>query len=119
MCRSDLTSALLRLKALGIDNLLKFTFPTPPPAKSLLSSIETLYALQAIDKQGALTPMGVVMSELPLNPMCGRMLCASAEYGCVDEILSVVSMLQVDGVFLKTGGRDAAAARISKRNNFE
>ncbi|CAG9573052.1 unnamed protein product [Danaus chrysippus] len=119
MCRSDLTSVLLRLKALGIDNLLKFTFPTPPPAKSLLSSIEILYALQAIDKEGVLTPMGVIMSELPLNPMCGRMICASAEYGCVDEILSIVCMLQVDGIFIKTGGRNAATARINKRNNFE
>ncbi|XP_037292738.1 probable ATP-dependent RNA helicase DHX35 [Manduca sexta] len=121
MCRSDLSSVLLQLKALGIHNLLRFTFPTPPPAKSLLSSLETLYALKAIDKQGDLTPhTGVYMAELPVKPMCAKMLCNSGEFGCIDEALSIAAMLQVDGVFAKpSSGKGVVAARISRRNNFE
>lgn len=43
--RSDLCSLVLYLKALGIDNILRFQFPSPPPAKNLLAALETLFAL--------------------------------------------------------------------------
>ncbi|CAH2108987.1 unnamed protein product, partial [Euphydryas editha] len=120
MCRSDLSAMFLQLKALGIHNLLRFSFPTPPPAKSVLSSLETLYALKAIDKEGNLTECGTKMAEMPLKPMLAKMLCDSDEFGCIDEMLSIVSMLQVDGVFTKHGtGRENIAARVSRRNNFE
>ncbi|XP_068624396.1 probable ATP-dependent RNA helicase DHX35 [Battus philenor] len=121
MCRSDLSGMLLQLKALGIHNVLRFTFPTPPPARSLLSGLETLYALEAIDKEGSLTPgAGEIMAELPLRPMSAKMLCNSGEFGCIDEMLSITAMLQVDGVFVKQGsGKGNIAARISRRNNFE
>ncbi|CAG5027656.1 unnamed protein product [Parnassius apollo] len=121
MSRSDLSAMLLQLKALGIHNVLRFTFPTPPPAKSLLSGLETLYALKAIDKHGDLTEdVGVYMAELPLRPMCAKMLCNSGEFGCIDEILSIVAMMQVDSVFVKqTSGKGNVAAKVSRRNNFE
>ncbi|KAI8433690.1 hypothetical protein MSG28_015688 [Choristoneura fumiferana] len=121
MSRSDLSSVLLQLKALGIHNLLRFTFPTPPPAKCLLAGLETLYALKAIDRDGNLTSdVGENMAELPLRPMCAKMLCNSGEYGCVDEALAIASMLLVDGIFTKNAtGKDNIAARVSRRNNFE
>ncbi|KPJ00619.1 putative ATP-dependent RNA helicase DHX35 [Papilio xuthus] len=121
MCRSDLSAMLLQLKALGIHNVLRFTFPTPPPAKSLLSGLETLYALSAVDRHGDLTSqVGACMAELPLNPMCAKMLCNSGEYGCIEEMLSIVSMLQVDGVFTSPAtGKGNINAKISRRNNFE
>ncbi|XP_073965705.1 probable ATP-dependent RNA helicase DHX35 isoform X2 [Choristoneura fumiferana] len=60
------------------------------------------------------------MAELPLRPMCAKMLCNSGEYGCVDEALAIASMLQVDGIFTKNAtGKDNIAARVSRRNNFE
>lgn len=45
MRRSDLCTTVLYLKALGIDNILRFGFPSPPPAKNLLAALETLFAL--------------------------------------------------------------------------
>ncbi|XP_075987847.1 putative ATP-dependent RNA helicase DHX35 [Anticarsia gemmatalis] len=120
MCRSDLAAMLLQLKALGIHNLLRFTFPTPPPAKSILAGLETLYALKTIDKRGELTSLGERVAELPLRPMCAAMLCNSGEYACVDEALSIAAMLQVDSVFVKpNSGKEGIAARVSRRNNFE
>ncbi|CAH1642392.1 unnamed protein product [Spodoptera littoralis] len=120
MCRSDLAGVLLQLKALGIDNLLRFTFPTPPPARSVLCALESLYALQSIDKSGRLTAAGEMVAELPLKPMCAAMLCRSGEWGCVDEALSIAAMLQVDNVFLKpSGGKQSIEAKLSRRNNFE
>ncbi|CAB3242561.1 unnamed protein product [Arctia plantaginis] len=120
MCRSDLSAMLLQLKALGIHNLLRFTFPTPPPAKSILAGLETLYALRAIDKGGQLTALGRRAAELPLRPSCGVMLCHSGEYGCIDEMLCIAAMLQVDSVFVKSSsGTATLAAKVTRRNQFE
>lgn len=43
--RSDLCTTILYLKALGIDNIIRFRFPSPPPAKNVLAALETLFAL--------------------------------------------------------------------------
>lgn len=43
--RSDLATTVLYLKALGIDNISRFDFPSKPPAKNLLSALELLLAL--------------------------------------------------------------------------
>lgn len=45
MKRSDLSSTVLYLKALGIDSILRFDFPTKPPPKNLLAALELLLAL--------------------------------------------------------------------------
>lgn len=82
MQRSDLAPAILQLKALGIDNILRFHFPSSPPSKNLLSGLELLYALGALDSDGNLTePTGILMAELPLEPIFAKCLIMSGKYG--------------------------------------
>lgn len=70
LVRSDVSMYLLQLKALGIDNLAKFDFMSPPPSDMMVRSLEFLYSLKAIDEEGRLTrPLGERMAELPLDPM--------------------------------------------------
>ena len=45
MQRCDLTPVILQLKALGIDNICKFEFLSQPPSKTLIDSLELLFAL--------------------------------------------------------------------------
>ncbi|KAL9703095.1 hypothetical protein quinque_006613 [Culex quinquefasciatus] len=118
MRRTDLCSTVLYLKALGIDNILRFTFPSPPPAKNLLASLETLYALEALDEQGQLTtPVGYFLAEMPIGPMLAKMLYKAGEMGCSEEILVIIAMLQVQSVFSKpSSGQGAIRARVAKRN---
>lgn len=100
MRRADLSMTILNLKALGIDNILRFNFPSPPPAKNMLASIELLHALGALNAEGQLTtPDGYLMAEMPLPPTFSKMLLASCEMGCSDEVLSIVAMMQVQQVF--------------------
>lgn len=78
MQRSDLAPAILQLKALGIDNVLRFNFPSAPPSKNLIAGMELLYALGAIDNDGELTtPLGMTMAEMPLEPTFGKCLIVS------------------------------------------
>lgn len=118
MRRTDLSSMILQLKALGIENVLRFDFPSPPPAKNMLAALEILYALGALDDQGALTkPLGYALAEMPISPMMAKMLYMSGEMGCSEEILIIIAMLQVQSVFSKpVTGQGQIKARIAKRS---
>lgn len=75
----------------------------------------------AIDEKGQLThPLGVNMAEIPLKPAYAKILCISGEFGCLNEILTIISMLQVENVFIRPeGGRLSIKAKVMKRNTFE
>lgn len=93
MQRSDLAPAILQLKALGIDNVLRFNFPSAPPSKNLVTGLELLYALGAIDSNGELTtPLGLTMAELPLDPVLAKSLIASG-----------IDTLQIDTIRTRNG----------------
>lgn len=117
MCRTDLSSALLLLKALSIDNVLRFSFPSPPPAHNLKCALELLYALGAIDDNGQLTSdLGVQMAEFPLHPMHSKVLLKAGEMNCTEELSIILAMMQVDNVFVRPyRGADSVKARIAKR----
>ncbi|XP_055839542.1 probable ATP-dependent RNA helicase DHX35 isoform X2 [Episyrphus balteatus] len=118
MRRTDLSSTVLHLKALGIDNVLRFHFPSPPPAKNLLAALETLYALDALDENGDLTkPIGYLLAEMPLPAMTAKMLYVAGQLRCSEEILTIIAMLQVQSVFSKPAtGQGQIKQRIAKRN---
>lgn len=60
---------------MGIDNLLRFEFMSPPPAASMTRALELLYALGALDDRAQLTvPLGVNMAEFPLPPPLAKMV---------------------------------------------
>ena len=65
ICRSDAAQLVLQLKALGIDNIVRFDFMTPPPASMLERAVEYLYSLGALDDSGRLTePLGLRLAEV-------------------------------------------------------
>lgn len=114
--RSNLASVILHLKALGIDNVLRFSFITPPSAAAMMRGLELLYALEAIDDNCQLTPLlGRQIAEFPLHPMFAKMLLVSDQFGCSEEILSIAAMLQVQNVFILPTRRKADAATAHRK----
>ena len=96
--RSNLAPTVLQLKALGIDNIARFDFLTPPPADLLIRALELLYALGALDDYAKLTkPLGTRMSELALEPMLAKCLLSATEFGCLSEILTIAAMVSLQG----------------------
>lgn len=90
------------LKSMGIDNLVEFDFLDPPPHDMLVRGLEMLYALGALNDRGDLTKLGRKMAEFPLDPMLSKMLIESEKYRCVDQILTICSMLSVgNSVFFR------------------
>lgn len=87
---AELTSIVLQLKALGIDDVLHFDFPSPPPALTLARALEVLYALGALDEDAKLAePLGLQLAEFPLEPMLAKFLLSSGDAGCSQEALSI------------------------------
>ncbi|KAL2364148.1 hypothetical protein RJZ56_002909 [Blastomyces dermatitidis] len=99
--RQNLSHTILMLKAMGINDLLHFDFMDPPPTNTMLTALEELYALSALDDEGLLTRLGRKMADFPMEPALAKVLIASVEMGCSDEMLSIVAMLSVHSIFYR------------------
>ncbi|KAF8385626.1 mog-5 [Pristionchus pacificus] len=99
--RTNLAATLLQLKAMGINNLLEFDFMDAPPLEAMISALNTLHQLSALDNDGLLTRLGRRMAEFPLEPSLSKLLIMSVDLGCSEEVLTIVSMLSVQNVFYR------------------
>lgn len=99
--RQNLSNTILLLKAMGINDLLHFDFMDPPPTNTMLTALEELYALSALDDEGLLTRLGRKMADFPMDPALAKALIASVDLGCSEEVLSIVAMLSVQTVFYR------------------
>merc|ERR1711939_150403 len=99
--RQNLSNTILMLKAMGINDLLHFDFMDPPPTNTMLTALEELYALSALDDEGLLTRLGRKMADFPMEPSLSKALIASVDMGCSEEMLTIVAMLSVQTVFYR------------------
>ena len=114
--RTNLADTVLILKALGINDLLNFQFMDPPPTPNLVNAMEQLYYLGALDEEGLLTKLGRRMAEFPLEPQLSKILLASVDLNCSEEITTIVSMLSVQNVFYRPKEKEEQADK--KRARF-
>ncbi|EEB05579.1 ATP-dependent RNA helicase Prp43 [Schizosaccharomyces japonicus yFS275] len=99
--RSNLSSTVLELKKLGIDDLVHFDYMDPPAPETMMRALEELNYLECLDDNGDLTPLGRKASEFPLDPHLAVMLIRSPEFFCSNEVLSITAMLSVPNVFVR------------------
>ncbi|KAF7158094.1 hypothetical protein CNMCM6106_004416 [Aspergillus hiratsukae] len=114
--RSNLAPVIMQLKALGIDNIVRFDFLTPPPADLVIRAFELLYSLGAVDDYAKLTnPLGMRMAELALDPMLAKVLLSARSFNCVSEILSIAAMISLQGSVWVQHEGDKKSAESSRR----
>lgn len=111
--RTNLANTVLLLKSLGVKDLLDFDFMDPPPQDTITTSLFDLWALGALDNLGELTPLGRKMTSFPMDPSLAKLVLTSVDYGCSEEMLTIVSMLSVPSVFYRPKERleESDAAR--------
>lgn len=119
--RTNLSSVVLTLKSLGIDDLLDFDFMDPPPAETLIRALEQLYALGSLNDHGELTKVGRQMAEFPTDPMLAKAILAADKYQCVEEVLSIIAMLgEASALFYRPKDKkihaDSARARFTVKD---
>ena len=99
--RSNLSSTVLDLKKLGIDDLVHFDLMDPPAPETLMRALEELNYLACLDDEGNLTALGKLASEFPLDPTLAVMLISSPEFYCSNEVLSLTALLSVPQIFVR------------------
>ena len=99
--RSNLSSTVLELKKLGIDDLVHFDLMDPPAPETLMRALEELNFLACLDDDGELTHLGRLASSFPLDPALAVMLISSPEFYCSNEILSLTALLSVPQIFVR------------------
>ncbi|KAG8217404.1 P-loop containing nucleoside triphosphate hydrolase protein [Butyriboletus roseoflavus] len=113
--RTDMTTPILQLKSLGIDDLMKFEWISVPPAEGILRALEGLVTAGMIGEDGRLTVMGQRVAECPMELRVARMLFTSKEFSCGEEILTIAAMISVQDVFVIPDGAPGAVAELERR----
>lgn len=73
--------------------LFSASYPHGADPEGLMQALEELDYLAALDDDGNLSEIGIIMSEIPLEPQMAKALLASCEFDCVSEMLTVAAML--------------------------
>lgn len=115
----SIASIILKLKALGIDNIARsFKFvPPPPPSESIAAGLSILYSSGALDDVGKITNAGTIMAELPVTSInMAKFIAISGNYGCTDEVLRICACSLAGGIsfifYRPSGKRDRDDAEI-------
>lgn len=64
-----------------------------PDPEGLMQALEELDYLAALDDDGNLSEIGIIISEFPLDPQMAKALVASCEFDCVSEVVTIAAML--------------------------
>lgn len=116
--RSNLAPVVLQLKALGIDNIVRFEFLSPPPSQLLIRAFDLLYSLGAVDDYAKLTtPLGTRMAELSIPPMMAKSLLSSSDpkFSCQSELLTISAMTSLQGNIWFHHQGEKKAMELSRR----
>ncbi|AFR92854.2 ATP-dependent RNA helicase prh1 [Cryptococcus neoformans C23] len=113
--RCNLSSAVLQLIAMG-QNPFEFEYIDNPGRDSILAAFQELVGLSALSSPTTITPLGLQMLRFPLDPPHARILLAAFEYGCANEIIDIISLVNAGGnVFIdRPNDREEAAQARQK-----
>ncbi|KAM9055243.1 putative ATP-dependent RNA helicase DHX37 isoform 3-T3 [Megaptera novaeangliae] len=107
----DLT---LQMKALNIEKVINFPFPTPPSVEALIAAEELLIALGALQAPPKtervkqlqrsrwscpITELGRTMATFPVAPRYAKMLALSRQHGCLPYAITIVAAMTVRELF--------------------
>ncbi|XP_055837370.1 ATP-dependent DNA/RNA helicase DHX36 [Episyrphus balteatus] len=117
--RSKLEGVLLNLKLLHINDVAGFmrTLLDCPNEKAIELGISLLKRINALDENETITPLGMHLARLPVDPQMGKMILMGTLFRCVDPITTVASAISYKDPFYLPLGKekqvDAAKKRLS------
>ncbi|KAM6166718.1 putative ATP-dependent RNA helicase DHX37 [Erethizon dorsatum] len=112
--RRPVEDLILQMKALNIEKVVNFPFPTPPSVEALVAAEELLIALGALQAPPKtervkqlqrsrlscpVTALGRTMATFPVAPRCAKMLALSRQHGCLPYTIAIVAAMTVRELF--------------------
>ncbi|KAJ4255496.1 putative ATP-dependent RNA helicase DHR1 [Fusarium torreyae] len=100
LLRMPIEGIVLQLKAMNLQHVVNFPFPTPPDRRALAKSEKLLTYLSAISSTGQVTQVGQTMSVFPLSPRFARILLVGHLHDCIHYTIALVAGLSAAEIFL-------------------
>lgn len=119
LLRVDLQEICLKVKAQAFEAPIREFLAEaiePPDPKAVDSSIANLEALDALTDDGeAVTPLGRLLSSLPVHPSLGKMIVLGIIFRCLDPMLVLGAASAERSLFLNPldARNEAARAKLS------
>ncbi|KAH0624092.1 hypothetical protein JD844_007453 [Phrynosoma platyrhinos] len=123
--RTPLEELCLQIKILKLGGIAHFLSKVmdPPSKDAVLLSINHLMQLNALDRQEELTPLGVHLARLPVEPHIGKMILLGALFCCLDPVLTIAASLSFKDPFVIPLGKekvaDARRKELSKNSKSD
>ncbi|PWY98008.1 P-loop containing nucleoside triphosphate hydrolase protein [Testicularia cyperi] len=115
--RTPVEGLVLSMKAMNIDNVAKFPFPTPPDRSALSKAEKILTHLGALEapatasisldknrkklNHAKVTELGRTMTLFPVSPRYAKMLAQGQQHGCLPYVVAMVAALSIGDPFIR------------------
>ncbi|XP_027432601.1 probable ATP-dependent RNA helicase DHX37 isoform X2 [Zalophus californianus] len=127
--RRPVEDLILQMKALNIEKVINFPFPTPPSVEALIAAEELLVALGALEAPQKtksmkqlqrsrlscpITALGRTMATFPVAPRYAKMLALSRQHGCLPYTITIVAAMTVRELFEELDRPAASNEELTK-----
>ncbi|XP_063433122.1 probable ATP-dependent RNA helicase DHX34 isoform X3 [Mytilus trossulus] len=111
--RVPLDALILQMVSMGLPDARKFPFLEAPDITSIENAIIFLKEQGAMKDDETLTPIGNMLSRLPVDVVIGKMLIMGSIFHMIDAVLSIAAAMSVQSPFTNRAyvDRDAMEAR--------
>lgn len=106
LLRVNLTSLILTLKCIGIDDVLGFEYMERPDDDQIVEALKQLHLLNAINEDGKINDFGREMCKLPMEPHFSKCVLISKYLQCQEDVLTVVALLSSEKMFSQVSRQD-------------
>jgi ATP-dependent helicase HrpB len=100
--RLDFVESALSLRALGVTDVRQFPFFEAPPPQAIEAAEALLLQLGALERTGALTPVGKRLLTFPLHPRLARLVVAGEARGVAQDAATLAALLGERDIRLET-----------------
>lgn len=112
MLRSDLQEICLDVKAQAFKTPIREFLAKaiePPSPRAVDISVRNLQALDALNSEEDLTPLGRLLASLPVHPSLGKMIVLGVLFRCLDPMLILGAAAAERNIFLSPLGARSRA----------
>ena len=108
--RTNLATVILQMHALDLGDIANFPFVEAPDNRNITDGVRLLEEIAAVEsiantdkpakgKQSnaatRLTTSGRLLAKFPIDPRLAKMVISAIEFGCIEQILIIVSALSI------------------------
>ncbi|CAG2165549.1 unnamed protein product [Oppiella nova] len=101
---------MLQMKAINIENVVNFPFPSQPSVEALIAAEKRLISMGALrdmatkleknQLKAKITELGKAMSHFPISPRYAKMLALSRQHQLMPYTIAIVSALTIQEIFI-------------------